>query len=34
MPRSMKMAEIKRILKLVDENADLSERQLALAVGC
>ncbi len=34
MPRSMKMAEIKRILKLVEENADLSERQLALAVGC
>ncbi len=34
MPRSMKMAEIKRILKLAEENVDLSERQLAKAVGC
>ena len=30
----MKMAEIKRILKLTEDNADFSERKLAKIVGC
>ena len=34
MPSSMKMAEIKRILKLTEDNADFSERKLAKIVGC
>lgn len=34
MPRSMKMAEIKRILKLAEENKNFSERLLAKIVGC
>lgn len=34
MPRSMKMAEIKRILKIAEDNIDLSDRQIAKSVGC
>ena len=34
MPRSMKMAEIKRILKLVEEEPGLSERKMGEIVGC
>lgn len=34
MPRSMKMAEIKRILKLLKEEPDLSERKMGEIVNC
>ena len=34
MPRSMKMAEIKRILKLSEDDPNLSERKLGEIVGC
>ena len=34
MPRSMKMAEIKRILKLAEGEPDLSERKMGAIVGC
>jgi len=34
MPRSMKMAEIKRILKLAEEEPGLSERKMGEIIGC
>ena len=34
MPRSMKMAEIKRILKLAEDEPNLSERKMGDIVGC
>ena len=34
MPRSMKMAEIKRILKLTKEEPNLSERKMGEIIGC
>ena len=34
MPRSMKMAEIKRILKITEEEPNLSERKMGEIIGC
>lgn len=34
MPRSMKMAEIKRILKIAEEEPGLSERKMGEIIGC